>query len=42
VIGLLGDLRDDLASVTLLFCLEEAILALTKVMVAVVLKVKKN
>jgi hypothetical protein len=42
VIGLLGDLRGDLAIVTLLFRLEGAILALTKVMVVVVLKVREN
>jgi hypothetical protein len=42
MISLLGDLRGNLASVTLLFCLEGAILALTKVVVVIVLKVKKN
>ena len=42
MISSLGDLRSDLASVTLLFRLEGAILALTKVMIAIVLKVREN
>jgi hypothetical protein len=42
VISLLSDLRGDLASVTLLFRLKRAILALIKVVITVVLKVKEN
>jgi hypothetical protein len=42
VISLLDDLRGDLASIILLFRLKGAILALTKVVVIVVLKVREN